>query len=123
MILLPLSQYNIPFVLAMPLPSAWLRADICPLNNNYIEVAITNMLTKEIIIPSTNDWVSEPHLIKKDIGTFHCCINFRPLNKVTIHDVCPVLNMDNLLHQPYPLPNMDKLFIVIGKINSIYYFT
>ena len=52
------------------------------------------MLAKGIIIPSTNNWVSEPQLIKKDDGF---CIDFMPLNKVTIHDLYLVPRVDDLL--------------------------
>ena len=45
---------------------------------------VTDMFTKGIIIPSTSDWVSEPNLVKKDDSMFPFCIDFRPLNKVTI---------------------------------------
>ena len=70
-----------------------------PLDHDRIDVAVTDMLTKGIIIPSTIDWVSEPHLVKKDDGTFRFCIDFRPLNKVTIHDLYPLPRVDDLLDQ------------------------
>ena len=70
-----------------------------PLDHDRINAAVTDMLTKVIIIPSTSDWVSEPHLVKKDDGTFRFYIDFRPLNKVTIHDLYPLPRVDDLLDQ------------------------
>ena len=70
-----------------------------PLDHDRIDAAVTDMLTKGIIVPSTSDWVSEPHLVKKDDGTFRFCIDFRPLNKVTIHDLYPLPRVDDLLDQ------------------------
>ncbi|MCO5611534.1 hypothetical protein L7F22_065787 [Adiantum nelumboides] len=65
------------------------------------------MLQKGIIEPSKSDWISEPHLVKKDDGSYRFCIDFRPLNKVTVHDL-------------YPLPQLDDLLDQLGKSH---YFT
>ena len=70
-----------------------------PLDNDHIDVFVTDLLTKAIIIPSTSDWVSECHLVKKDDGTFRFCIDFRPFNKVTIHELYPLPRVDDLLDQ------------------------
>ena len=69
--------------------------------------AIQDMLEKDIIESSSSDWVSEPHLVRKDDGTFRFCIDFRPLNKITKHDL-------------YPLPRIDDLLDQVGKSR---YFT
>ena len=50
------------------------------LNHDHIDSALTDMLANGIIIPSINDWVLEPHLVKKDDNTFHFYIDLRPLN-------------------------------------------
>ena len=57
------------------------------------------MLSKDIIEPSSSDWVSEPHLVRKDDGTFRFCIDFRPLYKITKHDLYPLPCVDDLLDQ------------------------
>ena len=78
-----------------------------PLENDRINQAIQDMLVKGIITPSHSEWVSEPHLVKKDDGTYCFCIDFRPLNRVTTHD-------------KYPLPRIDDLLDQLGKSR---YFT
>ena len=65
------------------------------------------MLQKGIIEPTKINWVSEPHLVKKDDGNYRFCIDFRELNKVTIHD-------------RYPLPRIDDL---LDKLGQSRYFT
>ena len=57
------------------------------------------MLKKGIISPSHSDWVSEPHMVKKDDGTYWFCVDFRKLNQVTIHDLYPLSRIDDLLDQ------------------------
>mgnify|MGYP000226312143 FL=1 len=57
------------------------------------------MLNKDIIELSSSDWVLEPHLVRKDNGTFLFCIDFHPLNKITKHDMYPFPRMDDLLDQ------------------------
>ncbi len=65
------------------------------------------MLHNNIIKPSESDWVSEPHLVRKDDGSYRFCIDFRLLNQVTVHD-------------RYPLPRIDDLLDKLGKSK---YFT
>ena len=65
------------------------------------------MLQKGIIEPSKRNWVSEPHLVKEDDGTYRFCIDFRELNKVKLHD-------------RYSLPRIDDL---LGKLGQSRYFT
>ena len=68
-----------------------------PLETALIDDVVEDMLAKWVIIPSHSDWVSEPHLVRKDDGTYKFCIDFRPLNKITIHDRYPLRWIDNLL--------------------------
>ena len=69
--------------------------------------AIQDMLEKDIIESSSSDWISKLHLVHKDDGTFRFCIDFRPLNKITKHDL-------------YPLSRIDELWDQVGKSR---YFT
>ncbi|MCO5587968.1 hypothetical protein L7F22_041921 [Adiantum nelumboides] len=70
-----------------------------PMEMERINKAIDDMLTKGVIVPSNSDWASEPHLVKKDDGSYRFCIDFRPLNQVTQHDVYPLSRLDDLLDQ------------------------
>ena len=78
-----------------------------PLEHARINKAVEEMLQKGIIEPSKSNWVSEPHLVKKDDGTYRFCIDFRELNKVKLHD-------------RYSLPRIDDL---LGKLGQSRYFT
>ena len=78
-----------------------------PLDNHRINQVVQDMLEKDIIESSSSDWISEPHLVRKDDGTFRFCIDFRPLNKITKHDL-------------YPLPRIHDLLDQVGKSR---YFT
>mgnify|MGYP002775758427 CR=1 FL=1 len=57
------------------------------------------MIKKDIIEPSSSDWVVEPQLVCKEDGTFHFCIVFRTLNKIMKHDLYMFPYIDNLLDQ------------------------
>ena len=68
-----------------------------PLEQERINKAVREMLGQGIIRHSSSEWVSEPHLVRKDDGSYRFCVDFRPLNKITVHD-------------KYPLPRIDDLF-------------
>ena len=65
------------------------------------------MLQKDITELSSSEWISWPHLVKKDDNTFNFCIDFKSRNKITKHD-------------RYPLPRIDDLIDQLGKSR---YFT
>jgi putative transposase len=48
------------------------------------------LLKLGIIQPSDSPWVSAPVIVKKHDGTLRLCIDFRPLNKVTVPDPYPL---------------------------------
>ena len=73
-----------------------------PLEQQQIQAAVHDMLQRGIIEPSNSAWVSEPHLVRKEDGSFRFCIDFRQLNKVIVHD-------------KYPLPRIDDLLDTLGK--------
>jgi hypothetical protein len=70
-----------------------------PLEHDRINQAVQEMLDKGIVEPSSSEWVSEPHLVKKDDGTYRFCVDFRPLNRITVHDRYPLPRIDDLLDQ------------------------
>ncbi|MCO5574223.1 hypothetical protein L7F22_028005 [Adiantum nelumboides] len=70
-----------------------------PKELQIIQDAVENMLQKGVIIPSSSSWSSEPHLVKKDDCSYRFCIDFRPLNAVTKHDVYPLPRLDDLLDE------------------------
>lgn len=70
-----------------------------PKENEIINAAVEDMLRCGVIQPSQSSWAAEPHLIKKDSGEYHFCVDFHPLNKVTIHDVFLIPRIDDILDQ------------------------
>ncbi|MCO5566622.1 hypothetical protein L7F22_020299 [Adiantum nelumboides] len=70
-----------------------------PLEKERISMAVQDMLRKGVIKPSCSDWVSKPHLVWKEDDSYKFCIDFWPLNKVTIHDLYPLPRIDDLLDQ------------------------
>ena len=66
------------------------------LDNHRINQAVQAMLEKVIIESLSSNWIFVPHLVRKDDGTFRFCIDFRPLNKITKHDLYPLSRIDEL---------------------------
>ena len=70
-----------------------------PKENDIINTTVDDMLRRGVIQTSKSPWAAEPHLVKKDSGEYRFCVDFRPLNKVTVHDVFPMPRIDDLLDQ------------------------
>ncbi|MCO5582965.1 hypothetical protein L7F22_036868 [Adiantum nelumboides] len=70
-----------------------------PKENAIINEAVQEMLAKDIITLSYSSWASKPHLVRKDDGSYRFCIDFRPLNKITVDDLYPLPRVDDLLDQ------------------------
>jgi putative transposase len=65
------------------------------------------LLDLGIVQPSDTPWISAPVIVKKHDGTLRLCIDFRPLNKVTVPD-------------PYPLPVIDAM---LRRMSRAQYFS
>jgi hypothetical protein len=65
------------------------------------------LLDLGIVQPSDTPWISAPVIVKKHDGTLRLCIDFRPLNKVTVPD-------------PYPLPVIDAM---LRRMSRAKYFS
>eukprot|EP00249_Psilotum_nudum_P036638 c8245_g1_i2 orf=485-970(-) len=55
------------------------------------------MLKENVIRQSRSPWVSQTHLVKKSDNTFCFCLDFCPLNKVTIRNEYPLPRIDDIL--------------------------
>ena len=58
---------------------------------------VQSMLESGTIISSKSSWSSAPVMVKKKDGGVRYCIDFRALNNVTIKDVYPIPNMEDVL--------------------------
>jgi hypothetical protein len=58
---------------------------------------LEELLNKGFIHPSSSPWGCPAIFVKKKDGTLHMCVDYRPLNAVTIKN-------------KYPLPRIDALF-------------
>jgi RNase H-like domain found in reverse transcriptase/Reverse transcriptase (RNA-dependent DNA polymerase)/Integrase zinc binding domain/PHD-finger/Integrase core domain len=68
----------------------------------FIESQVKLLLNLGVIKPSHSPWMSAPVCVKKHDKTLRLCIDFRPLNAVTVPD-------------PYPLPVIEHLLTRMSK--------
>ena len=64
-----------------------------------IKKQIDKMLEAGVIKESTTPWVSNLVVVKKSNGQLRPCVDFRPLNKITINDPFPLPRMDDIIHK------------------------
>ena len=69
------------------------------MENAKIKRKIKDMLDKGLIRPSTSPCSSPIVLIPKKDGTYHMCVDFRALNKITVKNRYPLPRIDDLLDQ------------------------
>lgn len=62
-----------------------------------IEKEVNEMLSRNIIRPSSSSWASPVVLVKKKDGSVRFCIDYRALNKITRKDVYPMPRIDDAL--------------------------
>jgi hypothetical protein len=67
-----------------------------------LKIQLKGLLAKGLIRPSTSDWGSPALFVKKKDQSLRMCIDYRPLNAVTIKN-------------KYPLPRIDILFDQLSK--------
>jgi len=73
---------------------------IIPKVKPLVKIEIEKLEKDGIISPTRHlDWLSNPVVVKKNIGDIHLCVNFRDINKVNIKENYPLPNMEMLLQQ------------------------
>ena len=70
---------------------------MAPAELRELKAQLEELLSKGFIIPSISPWGALVLFVKKKDGSLRLCINYRKLNRVTIHN-------------QYPLPRIDELF-------------
>ena len=53
---------------------------------DQVDKAMQDMIEKDVIEPSSSPWQSNVVLVKKKDGSLRFCIDYRPLNKITVKD-------------------------------------
>ena len=69
------------------------------LENDEIKRQIQELLQKGHICPSSSPCGSPIMLVQKKDGTWRLCIDYRVLNKITVHNRYPIPRIDDLLDQ------------------------
>jgi hypothetical protein len=67
-----------------------------------IKKQLEDLLNKGFIRPSSSPWGCPAIFVKKKDGTLRMCVDYRPLNAVTIKN-------------KYPLPRIDALFDQLAR--------
>lgn len=68
-----------------------------PLHQQEIQKQITYLLDKGLIRPSSSPFGAPVLLVQKKDKSFHMCIDYRALNKVTVKNRYPIPRIDDLL--------------------------
>jgi hypothetical protein len=69
------------------------------MENFEIKKQIQELLDKGVIMPSTSPCGSPIVLVPKKDGTWHMCVDFRALNKITVNNHYPLPRIDDFLDQ------------------------
>lgn len=70
---------------------------VSPTERSVIEKEVQDMLSRNIIRPSSSPWASPVVLVTKKDGSIRFCVDYRRLNKVTRRDVYPMPRIDDAL--------------------------
>lgn len=67
------------------------------IEERVISEEVEKMLRAGVIVPSQSPWSSAPVLVTKPDGSVRFCIDYRPLNAVTVRDNFPMPRVDETL--------------------------
>lgn len=70
---------------------------VSPTERRVIDEQVSDMLTRNVIRPSTSPWASPVVLVTKKDGSIRFCVDYRRLNKITRKDVYPLPRIDDAL--------------------------
>ena len=70
---------------------------LSPLEHREVKLQITDLLEHQAIQPSRSPYGSPVLFVQKKDGSLRMCVDYRALNKLTIHDKYPLPRTDELL--------------------------
>ena len=79
-----------------------------------IEKMVTAMLEEGLIEPYASPFLSSIPLVEKRDGTWRFCINYRPLNIITVKDAFPILTVHKLLDELHSTIYFSRLDLYIS---------
>jgi hypothetical protein len=79
-----------------------------------IDCMIQEMLEDDIIQPSQSSFSSAMLMVTKKDGSWHMCLDYRQLKKMTIKDKFPILFIDELLDELHGEKFFTKLDLHLG---------
>jgi hypothetical protein len=91
-------QHEIQLHQDCPLPNIGMYR-MSVMENAKIKKQIQELLDKGVIVPSSSPCGSPIVLVPKKDGTWHMCVDFRSLNKITVKNRYPLPRIDDLLDQ------------------------
>nr|GEU86532.1 putative reverse transcriptase domain-containing protein [Tanacetum cinerariifolium] len=75
------------------------KAAKAPINTKELSGLLQELQDKGFIRPSHSPWGAPVLFVKKKDGSFHMCIDYRELNKITFKNRYPLLRIDDLFDQ------------------------
>jgi hypothetical protein len=84
------------------------------MENDKVKKQIQELLDKGVIMPITSPCGSPIVLVPKKYGTWHTCVYFRALNKITVKNRYFVPRIDDFLDQLKDVNYFTKLYLRSG---------
>ena len=72
---------------------------MAPAELRELQAQLEELLSTGFIRPSISPWGAPVLFVKKKYGSLQLCIDYRQLNRVTIHNQYPLLRIDELFDQ------------------------